>query len=46
MGLENNPDKPLSTQTCYHCAVLMVDVLKGMDNMTAAHANLLFIMLC
>ena len=39
MGLENNPNKPLSTQTCHHFAVLMVDVLKGMENVTAAHID-------
>jgi hypothetical protein len=39
MGLENNLDKPLSTQTCHHFAVRMVAVLKGMENVTAAHID-------
>ena len=39
MGLENNPDKPQSTQTCHHFAVLMVAVLKGTENVTAAHID-------
>ena len=44
MGLENNPDKPLSTQTCHYCAVLMVDVLKGMESVTAAHIDQLYML--
>ena len=44
MGLENNPDKPLSTQTCHHCAVLMVAVLKGTENVTAGHINWLYML--
>ncbi len=39
MGLENNLDKPMSTQICHHCAVLMVDVLKGMENVTYTHID-------
>ena len=36
--------RPLRTQTCHHFAVLIVAVLKGTENVTAAHIDWLYML--